>query len=170
MSMHQRTGFGENAWFQDNLLAFSFLWQPFNMIDPLIALSRDWLEAYREMVTPLSLVNRKGEPMEIQFLSRTDVVWAQRLFTPCWLCENQRSKSTDKSNCCCFSKTEGQLADMYCMWFNDGYRQDVIDTIRQGVHNQELKDNVCLLDDCLKCIIPLIPCWLAKEKIICVHF
>lgn len=44
------------------------------------------------------------------------------------------------------------------MWFNDGYRQDVIDTIRQGVHNQELKDNVCLLDDCLKCIIPLIPC------------
>lgn len=128
MSMHQRTGFGENAWFQDNLLAFSFLWQPFNMIDPLIALSRDWLEAYSEMVTPLSLVNRKGEPMEIQFLSRTDVVWAQRLFTPCWLCENQRSKSTDKSNCCCFSKTEGQLADMYCMWFNDGYRQDVIDT------------------------------------------
>lgn len=125
MSMHQRTGFGENAWFQDNLLAFSFLWQPFNMTDPLIALSRDWLEAYREMATPQSLVNRKREPMEIQFLSQTDVLW---LFTPCWLCENQRSWSTDKSNCCCFSKKEGQLADMYCMWFNDGYRQDVIDT------------------------------------------
>lgn len=41
MSMHQRTEF-ENAWFQDNPLAFFFSssapWQPFNMMDPLTAL------------------------------------------------------------------------------------------------------------------------------------
>ena len=40
---------------------FSILWQPFNMIDPLIALSWDWLEGYRERETPprWPWVNRK---------------------------------------------------------------------------------------------------------------
>lgn len=65
MSMHE---FGGKAWFDDNLLAFSFLWQPFNMIDPLIAVNQDWLEGYREMVTALTLV--KKELLEIQFLSK----------------------------------------------------------------------------------------------------
>lgn len=46
------------------------MWQPFNMIDPLIAVNRDWLEAYREIVTPLTPVNRKREVVENQFLQK----------------------------------------------------------------------------------------------------
>lgn len=71
MSMHQRTQFGENAWFEDNLLAFSFLWQPFNIIDPLIALNRiDWKVTERWW-HHRPWVNRERERLEIQFFLET---------------------------------------------------------------------------------------------------